>query len=77
VTGDEDDGQWAVGPGQLALQVEPAQSRQPDVENEAAGRVRTLAAEELLRRGERLNPQPTDSASSFVELRIDGSSSTT
>src|SRR5207253_847389 len=44
-------------PGQLALQIQSAQTRQPDVQDEAARYVRPLSSEELLRRGEGLNAQ--------------------
>src|SRR5262244_292124 len=42
---------------QLGLEVETAQSRQPDVEYEAAWNIRALALQELLRRCEYLDPQ--------------------
>src|SRR5262245_43026143 len=42
---------------QLGLEVETAQSRQPDVEYKAAWNIRTLALQELLRRCEYLDPQ--------------------
>src|SRR5262249_4808311 len=42
---------------QLGLEVETAQSRQPDVEYKAAWNIRTLALQEFLRRCEYLDPQ--------------------
>src|SRR5262249_40080229 len=42
---------------QLGLEVETAQTRQPDVEYKAAWNIRTLALQELLRRCEYLDPQ--------------------
>src|SRR6267142_3194510 len=57
VPGDEDDGHRIVRPGELALQVQPAQTRQPDVQDEATGYVRTFTGEKVLRRRERLDAQ--------------------
>jgi len=62
--------------GSSALQVQPLRPGN-DVQDEATGYVRTFTAEKVLRRGERLDAQSTDSTSSLVEFRIDGSASTT
>ena len=57
MAGDEDDRNANVGLGQLGLKIEAAQSRQPDVEHQAAGNVRQLALQQLRRRAEHLDLQ--------------------
>ncbi len=54
---DENDRNLNIGFGELALQSESADSRQPDIEDEATGHVRKLACEELLRGSEQLHLQ--------------------
>ena len=57
VRSDENDRNLNIGFGELALQVESADSRQPDIEDEATGHVRKLACEELLRGPEQFDLQ--------------------
>jgi hypothetical protein len=47
MAGDEDNRQADLGGGELALQVKPAQPRQPYVEHQTAGRVRGLTRQEF------------------------------
>jgi len=47
VTGDEDDWYIDVGLGELALKIEPAQSRQAHIKHEATGRFGQLGLQEL------------------------------
>src|SRR5215470_13309380 len=50
VTGDEDDRQMDIGAEEIALEVEPAQAGQPDIEHKATWHVRPIALQEFLRR---------------------------
>ena len=52
MAGDEDHRQLDAGLGQLALKIEAAAPRQPDIEDQAAGRIGPLALQEFLRRAE-------------------------
>ena len=45
---DENDRNLNIGLGQLALETEPTDSRQPDIQDEATGHVRKLILQELL-----------------------------
>jgi hypothetical protein len=56
---DEDDGNFHPGITGSPLQIKPTQSRQPHVEDQAAGHIWTLAPQKLLSRGEELDPQPS------------------
>ncbi len=47
VAGNKDDRDGNVGLSQLALKIEPADSPQPDIEDQTAGRVRTLRPQKL------------------------------
>lgn len=58
VAGDEDDGEIDFRFRKFALEVEPAHSRQPDIEHEAARDIGSLALQELLRRPEHADLQP-------------------
>ena len=57
-SGDEDDGHPMLDRAQRRLQVEPAQPRQPNVEDEACRAVRTPMVEEGLGGGKGLRVQP-------------------
>ena len=54
---DEDDGDVNVGRWQLALQIKPTYTWQPDIQYQATGRVGTFATQELLSRAEQLDLQ--------------------
>ena len=58
VTRHENDRNANIGLRQLGLKVEAAQPGQPDVEDQAAGNVRKLALQKLVRRTEHFDPQP-------------------
>ena len=77
VAGNENDRDLNVGFGQFALEFETADVRQPHIQHQAGGRVRTFAA-----RNSRVDPKvstrkPTDAISRFTASRTDASSSTT
>ena len=54
---DENDGDVNVGICQLALEIKPTYSWQPDIQHQTTGCVGTLAAQELLSRAEKLHLQ--------------------
>ena len=70
MAGDEHDRQVRTAAGQPLLQLEPAHARQAHVEDQAAGRVRERAGQELLRRREHRDAQP-DGAEQVLERRAD------
>src|ERR1700730_8662294 len=57
MTGDEDDGNPYARVGQLALKIQTVDTRKSHVQNEATWSIRSLAAQELLRRPEGLGTQ--------------------
>src|SRR5579864_5252911 len=57
MTGDEDDGNVDTCLRQLALEVQPVDSRKSHVENKTAGCVRAFAEQEFLRRRKGLGAQ--------------------
>ena len=52
---DEDDGDVNVGRWQLALQIKPTYTWQPDIQYQATGCVGTFATQELMSRAEQLD----------------------
>src|SRR2546425_5708006 len=58
MTRDEDDRDRGSRLGEFALEIEATQPGQAHIEDEAPGPIRTLAPQELLRRPERLDPEP-------------------
>ena len=54
---DEDDRKTDPRFRELLLKCEPAHARQPDIEHEAAGRLRPLGEHEFLRRGKEMHVQ--------------------
>ena len=58
VTGDENNGNRRIDLGQFLLQIKTTESRELDIEHQAAGGVWTLAGQKLVRRGKRLDVQP-------------------
>jgi hypothetical protein len=54
---DENDRNVNIGLCQLALEIEPTLSRQPDIEDQAARNIRQLPLQNFLRRAEKLNLQ--------------------
>src|SRR4051812_45933319 len=57
VTSNKDDGDTNPSVGQLALKIETASSRQPDIQNQTTWTVNTLVAQELLWRTKSLGAQ--------------------
>ena len=57
MAGHENDRDVNVRLGELGLKIEPALSGQPDIEHEAAGSIRKLAAQQVRGRTEHLGPQ--------------------
>src|SRR5258708_37570212 len=58
VAGHEYDRNMDIRLGELGLEIEPAYSRQSDVEHEAARHVGKVASQEIRRRAERLDLEP-------------------
>lgn len=77
VTGDEHDGDVQVGLRHPPLEIEPAETGQADVEHEAAGHLRSIAAQELLGEANAATRSPTERIRFSSERRIAASSSTT
>jgi hypothetical protein len=70
--GHEDDRKMDAQCGKLGLEVEPAETRQSDIEDEAAGNVRKLPVKEL----QRSTPRPTERNRAPSASRTETSSST-
>ena len=58
MAGDENNGEGQVARRQPLLQLQPAETRQPHIEHQAAGPLRGRAAQEFLRRRAGRDPQP-------------------
>ena len=75
MAGHEDDRDVDVRAGELRLEIQAAQSRQPDVEDEAARRIRKLALEKLGSGGEYRRLQADSRNRSLSASRNEASSS--
>lgn len=77
--GNKDDRNGNLGLGQLALEIEPANFWQSDIEDHATWHIRSFALQKLLRPSRRAQPvnQPSGRIRLLSELRTDASSSTT
>jgi hypothetical protein len=73
----KDDRNGNLGLGQFALEIEPANSWQSDIEDQATRHIRSFALQKLLRRAESSTCKPTERIRLLSELRTDASSSTT
>ena len=58
VTGEENNRHVTLDLGQFLLQIEPAETWELDIEHQAAGDIRTRAAQERVRRGKGLDREP-------------------
>jgi hypothetical protein len=70
---DENNGHVPVALSHLLLQIELTEARQPHIEHQATGHIGARAAQELLRRRERLDSQsdrPDQILKSFAQGRI-------
>src|SRR5437588_2816911 len=68
MSGHEDDWNMNIYLGELALEIQAALSRQPDIKYEAARNVRQLALEQFARRAEDLCPHPYRAEKPFERL---------